>query len=234
MNKRNLMISYGLSFIIFFLYSYSFFRLYTVSILISSILSIKFKGLFLDFFDKKLLMKKRTMLKNFLDIMNGSVISGKNFYQSIKDCSQEISSYYGSKELISVELNNLISNIDNGYSMENALDIFKANMDFEEASIFVDSLKIGLSSGMDIKEIISNSKFAINEQILVENEISISLNNSKREFIIMIVLPIVILFLLNKTDPKVLNFVDYIIRTIVFMMVVFSIYLGEKIVKLEI
>lgn len=179
-------------------------------------------------------MKKRDMFRNFLDVLNASVASGSNFYQSIKDSTIEMSSFYSAKEFIVIELNNLLSNIDNGYTLENALELFRLKMDFEEASIFIDSLKIGLKSGMDIKEVIRNSKFSINEQIIVENEISLSLNNSKREFIIMIVLPIVILFLLNKTDARVLNFVDYIIRSVVFFMVILSIYMGEKIVKLEI
>lgn len=234
MYKRNLIVSYSLSFLIFFLYALSFFRSYLISILLSAILSLKFKELFLEFFDKKQLMKKRDMFRNFLDVLNASVASGSNFYQSIKDSTIEMSSFYSAKEFIVIELNNLLSNIDNGYTLENALELFRLKMDFEEASIFIDSLKIGLKSGMDIKEVIRNSKFAINEQIIVENEISLSLNNSKREFIIMIVLPIVILFLLNKTDARVLNFVDYIIRSVVFFMVILSIYMGEKIVKLEI
>lgn len=234
MYKRNLIVSYSLSFLIFFLYALSFFRSYLISILLSAILSLKFKELFLEFFDKKQLMKKRDMFRNFLDVLNASVASGSNFYQSIKDSTIEMSSFYSAKEFIVIELNNLLSNIDNGYTLENALELFRLKMDFEEASIFIDSLKIGLKSGMDIKEVIRNSKFAINEQIIVENEISLSLNNSKREFIIMILLPIVILFLLNKTDARVLNFVDYIIRSVVFFMVILSIYMGEKIVKLEI
>lgn len=234
MYKRNLIVSYSLSFLIFFLYALSFFRSYLISILLSAILSLKFKELFLEFFDKKQLMKKRDMFRNFLDVLNASVASGSNFYQSIKDSTIEMSSFYSAKEFIVIELNNLLSNIDNGYTLENALELFRLKMDFEEASIFIDSLKIGLKSGMDIKEVIRNSKFSINEQIIVENEISLSLNNSKREFIIMIVLPIVILFLLNKTDARVLNFVDYIIRSVVFFMVILSIYMGEKIVKLEI
>lgn len=234
MYKRNLIVAYSLSFLIFFLYALSFFRSYLISILLSAILSLKFKELFLEFFDKKQLMKKRDMFRNFLDVLNASVASGSNFYQSIKDSTIEMSSFYSAKEFIVIELNNLLSNIDNGYTLENALELFRLKMDFEEASIFIDSLKIGLKSGMDIKEVIRNSKFAINEQIIVENEISLSLNSSKREFIIMIVLPIVILFLLNKTDARVLNFVDYIIRSVVFFMVILSIYMGEKIVKLEI
>lgn len=234
MYKRNLIVSYSLSFLIFFLYALSFFRSYLISILLSAILSLKFKELFLEFFDKKQLIKKRDMFRNFLDVLNASVASGSNFYQSIKDSTIEMSSFYSAKEFIVIELNNLLSNIDNGYTLENALELFRLKMDFEEASIFIDSLKIGLKSGMDIKEVIRNSKFAINEQIIVENEISLSLNNSKREFIIMIVLPIVILLLLNKTDARVLNFVDYIIRSVVFFMVILSIYMGEKIVKLEI
>lgn len=234
MRNKNLIISYSISFIIFFLYSYSFFRIITISIIISGFLSIKFKGLFLDFINKKELVKKREMLKNFLDILNASVISGRNFYQSLCDCKKDLEAFFGSKELIKKEVNTLILNIDNGFKMDDALDIFKNNLDFDEASIFVDSLKIGLKSGMDIKEIVANSKLAINEQILVENEISMSLNNSRREFIIMIVLPIIILLLLSKTNMRALNIIDYIVRSFVFLMVIFAIYLGEKIVRLEI
>lgn len=234
MKNKSLVYSYFISFIIFFLYSYSFFRSPIISTIISSILSLKFKDLFLDFFEKKDLIQKREMFKNFLDILNSSISSGKNFYQSILDCEQEIKSYYGKNELITREISKMISNIDNGYSVEEALELFKKELDFEEADTFVDSLKLAMSTGVDIKEIILNSKLHLNDQIEVENEISISLNKSKREFIIMIILPILILFLLYRTNFKNLTLVDYIVRAIVFVVITFSIHIGQKIVNLEI
>ncbi len=234
MKNKSLVYSYFISFIIFFLYSYSFFRSPIISTIISSILSLKFKDLFLDFFEKKDLIQKREMFKNFLDVLNSSISSGKNFYQSILDCEQEIKSYYGKNELITREISKMISNIDNGYSVEEALELFKKELDFEEADTFVDSLKLAMSTGVDIKEIILNSKLHLNDQIEVENEISISLNKSKREFIIMIILPILILFLLYRTNFKNLTLVDYIVRAIVFVVITFSIHIGQKIVNLEI
>ncbi|MDO5027101.1 MAG: type II secretion system F family protein [Tissierellia bacterium] len=180
------------------------------------------------------MIKKRTMFKNFLDILNASVSSGKNFYQALLDCQEEIVSYYGRNDLITKELLRLISNIDNGISMENALVSFKEKLDFDEASIFVDSLVLAMSTGVDLRELILNSKHHLNEQIQVENDISLSLNNSKREFIIMIILPILILFLLQKTDLKSLTLVDYLIRSLVFFVINFAIFIGDKIVNLEI
>ncbi len=233
MNHKNLIISFILSFLIFFLYSFVFFGNVLISLCLSLALSFKFKTLFLDYFEKKDQYKKRAMLRDFLDILNSSISSGKNFFESLKDSREELNSFYGTQELIYKELNTLILNIENGHRMNYALECFRDALKLEEADVFVDSLIIGLASGMDINELIENSKFAINEQINVENEIANSLNNSKRELIIMMVLPIIILFMLKRTDLRALTIIDYIVRTIVFAVIIIAIYIGEKIVKLE-
>lgn len=98
----------------------------------------------------------------------------------------------------------------------------------------MDTLAISIEKGIELNRVIGNSKEEINTKISTELEIDILIQNSKREFIIMIILPIIVLFTLNSTLDTSLTFSDYLIRSFGFLIILFSFYIGHKIVNLEI
>lgn len=226
--------AYLLSLIIFILYSYTFFRNIPVSLAISALVSIKFKKIFFDYLESSRLNFQQRIFRDFLDLLNSSILSGQNFYQALAGSVDELEEYYNSKADLVAGLRSIKNDLDNGKGERLALKGFKDRCQIKEGKIFADTLIIALGSGMDLAKIVSASKDSINSQMDIEMEISHSLNNGKRELIIMIVLPLFILFLLTKTEITSLSMVDYIIRSVVFVMILFSIYFGEKIVNLEI
>lgn len=234
-NSNNLILkSYAISFVLFCIYSYTFFRSVLVAILISSVISVKFYKIFNNIFIKRDLRKEKIMLRDYLDVLNSSIISGNNFYQAVKKSSVELLELYSEEDLIVRSSKQVYLDLENGLSSAEALDKFQENFQCEEAKIFVDTLCIGLETGISLKEIISNSRNSINEYIITELEISTSLDGGRRELIIMMILPLVILMLLGQTDLTHLKIIDYIVRGVVYMIILFSFYLGEKIVNMEI
>lgn len=226
--------SYILSFLLFSFYGYVFFQNIIVSLIISAIISIKFKRIFYDISEKDTKKKQMIMFRDFLDILSSSILSGNNFYDSIISTSSEITIIYSKGSKISRALSSFINDISNGFSQKDALYKFAEYLNFDGARIFSQTMSIGLDSGIDMKDIINNTKDQIGEKITMELEIRTILDNSKREFIIMMILPLIILILLNLTELRQLNLVDYITRTIVFIFIILSFYLGEMIVNLEV
>lgn len=223
-----------ISFLLLFIYSYLFFSSILISTIISIILSLAFKPIISNFFESKDKKLKRIMFREFLDIFNSNIISGLNFFSALKMSSIEINHLFTDKKYIIIFLEDMIKDIDNGKSMEEALIKFKERSRLEEIDIFVDSMVIALKSGIDISRITSNSKEMLTSSISLELELATISENSKRDFIIMSFLPLIILILLNITSARSLNIIDYIIRVPVFVLFIFSFYLGHKIVNLEI
>lgn len=226
--------SYFISFIIFALYSFIFFRSVYVSIVISAVISIKFQSIFFEYFKAQSLKQEQRIFRDLLDLLNSSIMSGQNFYQALSFSGEELEEYYDPQSYVVLAVKGLKSDLDNGKTEKDSLKAFKIMCRIKEAGIFADTLIIALGSGMDLAKIISSSRDSINSQMDVEFEVSTSLNSGKRELIIMILLPLLILFLLTKTQISKLSFVDYLIRSVVFIMILFSIHFGEKIINLEI
>lgn len=233
MNK-NTTISYFISFIIFFIYSLTFFKNIFLAVLLSLIISLKAYLIVFQILMKNNLRTKRLMFREFLDIFNTNIIAGNNFYNSLKNTSIEIKNIFYEKIFIVKYLDNLILDIDNGNNIIDSLLNFKEKCDLEEVDIFVESIIIAVKSGLDISKMTDVSKDMLTENISLELEIATLVNNAKREFLIMTILPVIILFLVNFSNTQVLNFTDYMVRVPVFIIFLFSFYIGYKIVNLEI
>lgn len=225
--------SYVLSLGILFIYGWVFLRSYLVSAVLAILLSIKLKSTFYRILTKNFEMKKREMLKDFLDILDTSIVSGANFYQSIKMSKLELLSMYDDNALILLSVSELVKDIENGISQVEALNNFKDNYRNKEASIFVDTLAISIDSGISINKVICGSRESIASLIEMELDISASLKNANRELIIMSIIPLAIVILMQGTMANKLTFIDYILRGITYLALISSFYMGEKIINVE-
>lgn len=231
-NKK--LISFFISFIIIFLYSFCFFHNIIVSVLISVLLSVKAHEIFKSMLDRNSIKQKRIMFREFLDIFHTNIISGQNFYNSLLLTSKEIQFIFQENIFIIKYLNEMIMDINNGNKIENCLIDFKHKSNLEEINIFVDSIIISIKSGIDISRIVENSKNMLTDNISLELEMSTIVENSKRDFIIMCLLPLIVLITISLTSATSFTIIDYIIRSGVFLLFVFAFYIGYKIVNLEV
>lgn len=229
-NKRK---SIFLTSIIMFIYLQIFFDKFFISLIIAPILSMKFSSIISNVFinnDKK---EKRIIFREFLDIFNTNIIAGNNLLFSLKNTYSELKNLFSEEAYLVRSLQEALIDIDNGESIDSSLYKFRIKSNLEEVSIFIDSLIIALNSGIDISKISENSKESLSRNISLELEIDTIVNNSKKEFLIMIILPLIVLVLLNNNINAEITFADYIVRIPVFILLLFSFILGEKIVNLE-
>lgn len=219
---------------IIFIYLQVFFDKVLVSIIFAPIISIKFSIIILNLFQNKEIKQKRIMFREFLDIFNTNIVAGNNLLVSLRNTHLELKSLFNEANYIVQYLEDMLIDIENGKSIENSLKIFEKKSEITEVSIFVDSLIIAVNSGIDISKISNISKDALTQNIALELEIDTIVSNSKKEFIIMTMLPLVILILLNNSINEQITSADYIVRIPVFIVLLFSFLLVEKIVNMEI
>ncbi|MGY3776074.1 type II secretion system F family protein [Helcococcus sueciensis] len=231
---NNKLKAFIISTIIFFVYLQVFFNQILISIIISPIISIKFSTIIINLFNDKDIKQKRIIFREFLDLFNTNILAGNNLLISLRNTHNELKTLFNEDNFIVIYLEELLIDIDNGKSIEDSLRIFERKTELEEVSIFIDSLIIAINSGIDIFKISNISKDALTQNIALELEISTIVNNSKKEFLIMIILPLVIILMLNTSINEKITFADYIVRIPVFIVLLFSFVLGEKIVNMEI
>lgn len=226
--------SYMFAYIISFLYLFAFFQSLIFALPAAPLMAFFIKSIIYNFLLNRNNIEKRMMFREFLDIFNASILSGGNFYNSIKAAREELINMFTGKNLMCKSVDRLIWDLDNSLSMEEALNNFSADLDIEEARIFCQSLSIGLKSGMNIAKLVFNSKETITESIALNLELDKIISSGKREFMIIALLPIVVLFVLSFTISGALTFIDYIIRLPMFFLIVFAVNLAYKIVNLEV
>lgn len=231
---NNKLKAFIISTIIFFVYLQVFFNQILISIIISPIISIKFSTIIINLFNDKDIKQKRIIFREFLDLFNTNILAGNNLLISLRNTHNELKTLFNEDNFIVIYLEELLIDIDNGKSIEDSLRIFERKTELEEVSIFIDSLIIAINSGIDIFKISNISKDALTQNIALELEISTIVNNSKKEFLIMTILPLVIIVILNTSINEKITFADYIVRIPVFIVLLFSFVLGEKTVNMEI
>lgn len=234
MKEKKDLLSFLISYIIFFVYSFIFFNSIFISIFLSFFLSLIFKNLIFELLDSREYKNKRILFREFLDIFNSNVISGENFYKSMKNTQKEMYAIFPEEEFINKNIKRINLDIDNGKNITEALLNFKYNMQLEDVDIFVDTLSIAIKSGINLSDVTQLSKDMLSENISLDIEISTIIDNSKREFIIMMILPLIVLIMTTVTTQRNTEFIEYIIRIPIFIIFIFSFYLGNKIVNLEV
>lgn len=233
MNRNMKIKSYIITFFVIYIYSYIFFNNIFVSIGLGLIISVRMSDIIYEYFTRNDLKNRRIYFREFLDILNSNIISGQNLYQSLKASSDELKIIFPDNSPIVVYVGNIVESIDNGQKIEEALRDFEYSMGLEEVSIFVDSLVLGIESGINISTITQNSKDMLTENIGLELELATIADNSKKEFLIMCILPLFVLILVNANNSIGMTRIDYLVRIPIFFLFIFSFYIGNKIVNRE-
>lgn len=226
--------SFIIAYIIIFLYAYIFFEKLILAILMAFFASFKLYSIVYDYLTRLNFKNKRIMFREFLDLLNSNLISGQNLYQALENTRLELKNLFSIDSEIVILIEKVLENINNGFSMEDALSDFKTNINLEEANIFIDSLLISLKSGINVSEVTYNAKEILNENISLELELSTITDNAKKEFLIMCILPMFVMVMLRMNNPGKLTYTDYLIRFPIFFLILISFYFGNKIVNKEI
>lgn len=226
--------SFIITYIIIFLYAYIFFEKIILALLIAFFATFKLYTIVYEYLTRLNFKNKRIMFREFLDIINSNLISGQNLYQALDNTRLELKNLFSIDSEIVILTEKVLEDINNGFSMEDALLDFKNNINLEEANIFIDSLLISLESGINVSEVTYNAKEILNENISLELELSTITDNAKKEFLIMCILPMFVMLMLRMNNSGKLTYIDYLIRFPIFNLILLSFYFGNKIVNKEI
>lgn len=225
--------SYLIAFLTVFIYSYIIYKKMLISLVIAGFISIKFEKVFYNLQKRRQDKTEKLLFKEFLDIFNSYISSGLNFYDSIVNCKFQINNTYSKKMNLLKDINDLVSNLDNGYTENDALKVLEKTTKLMQLKLFAQVLQVALVTGMNLSQIVIETKRQLDDQIEMELEIGSIIDGGKREFIIMMILPAILIATLDFSNTSNIQFIDYIVRSVVYLVIILSFYLGQKIVSLE-
>ena len=177
----------------------------------------------------------REQFKDMLYSLSASVASGRQMGEAIIEAEDELSSMYGSDELIMKELRHMkVSMIENKESDKELLRDFAARSRNEDICDFVNVYVICRSMGGDLEKIIGRTTEILTDKMAIEREILAITAQKKTEGRMISVMPFLMLLLLNifsysYIEPLYTTLTGRILMTAALAAAVLGIYLMEKI-----
>lgn len=234
---RDWIVCCGEYIIIISMISYLFFDSF-----LSLILLLPFFIIFEKRYKSKAYERRKEELKkgflNSLQSISTSLTAGLSPENALVEAVWDMNKMYGDKSIIVVELQNMNRVIASGIRMEDAFFDFAKRSDIEAIYDFAIVFAVAKKSGGSLSETISRCIEVINMANETAEEMKILIRSKQYEQRIMSVVPLGMIIYLRFSSGSFLdvlyhNILGIGIMSICLVMYTLSIYLGERICKVE-
>lgn len=202
-----------------------------------------FFPLYLKLLKKDLIQKrKKRLLDEFSEVLYSVSIGMKAGYSvenSFVEAYKDIVLFYGEKSLMAEEIVRIRKGLEINITLEELIEEFAKRTGEKDIILFSEVCKTAKRNGGNTAEVLLNTADRIRRGIYVEKEIETILSEKKLEMRIMEVMPFFILGYLEVTSAGYFN-VCYeslygrIFMTVSLFIYVLSIYMGQRILRIEV
>lgn len=215
-----------------------FYRSYLVSLLI-----LPGYPLFLKFFKKELIKKrKKRLIDEFSETLISVSINLKSGYSlenAFVEAYKDITMFYGKTSLMAEEIMRIRKGLEINITLEDLIEDLAERSDEEEIRMFGDVLKSAKRNGGNITEVLSFTADRIREGICVDKEIEVLISEKRLELRIMEAVPFLILIYLELTSVGYFDVLYEGIRGRLFMTICLLVYaaavlLGHRITEIKV
>lgn len=224
----------------FFFIGYLFYE----SIIASFILAAC--GLFYPKIQKKKLLeqrkeKLRLQFKEAISSLSSSLAAGRSMENSFKEVVADLYLLYPDPNTYIIREFEIINRrIENGETIENAIRDFSVRSDIEDIQNFSNVFITCKRTGGNLVEVIRRTSDIIGEKIDIQQEVAVMLAQKKFESKIMSIAPLAMILLLKYSAGDYLAPMYQwekngpIIMTVCLMILVFSYWLGQRIMNIKV
>lgn len=189
----------------------------------------------------KLLMKrKKALRKQFMDlleILSASLSSGNTVNDAFISAKTDLRNQYSEKEYIIVELNEIVSGLANGKSLEEMIIAFGVRSDNEDIENFGNVISNCYRLGGDFKDVIVRTRSILGDKVAIEDEIQTKLASNKLQLNAMCVMPIGLVAMLKFTNQSfarnLATGIGVAVTTFAVAIFVGSYFWGQKITDIK-
>lgn len=200
---------------------------------------------FIEPYVKRHMVQKRAdalnmQFKDLLYSLSASVASGRQMSEALIEAEKNLSSMYGPEEPIRKELEHMRINIlENKESDKPLLQDFARRSNSEDIKDFVQAYVTCRNMGGDIEKMTINSADILSEKISIERNIKVLTSQKKAEGRMISFIPLVMILALNIFSysyiaPLYETMAGRIIMTISLIVMIYGVFLMEKLSRIEI
>lgn len=183
--------------------------------------------------DKALRLQFRDMLEN----LTSSLAAGNTVADSIANAKGDLENQYSSTDYIIVELAEIVSGLNNGYTLEELISAFGNRTDNEDIQNFSNVIGNCYRMGGDFKTAVRKTRDIISDKMAIEEEIITKISSNKLQHNAMCIMPIALVAMLKLSSPtfadNLASFLGVVATTIALGIFVASYFWGRKIVDIR-
>lgn len=183
--------------------------------------------------DKALRVQFRDMLEN----LTSSLSAGNTMAESFVNAREDLSNQYSESDYIIQELTEIISALNNGYTLEEMLTSFGARADSEDIQNFSNVIGNCYRVGGDFKTVVRKSRDIISDKMAIEDEITTKIASNKLQHNAMCIMPIVLVAMLKISNgsfaANLSSFLGVLVTTLAVGIFVGSYFWGRKIIDIR-
>lgn len=183
--------------------------------------------------DKKL----RKQFMNLLDGLSVSLAAGNTLNDSFVNAKSDLRNQYSEKELIVVEVNEILSGMENGHTLEEMLTAFGKRAGSEDIDNFSNVISNCYRMGGNFKDVIRKTRDIISDKIAIEEEIETKISSNRLQHNAMCIMPILIVTMLKLFSESfaenLASFLGVFITTVAVGIFVGSYFWGRKIIDIK-
>lgn len=183
--------------------------------------------------DKTLRLQFRDMLEN----LTSSLASGNTVAESFVNARNDLANQYSESDYIIQELTEIVSGINNGYTLEEMLSAFGERTDSEDIQNFSNVIGNCYRMGGDFKTVVRKTRDIISDKMAIEDEIVTKISSNKLQHNAMCLMPILLVAMLKMSSPSfaenLASFLGVLVTTVAVGIFVASYFWGRKIIDIR-
>ncbi|MDO5573914.1 MAG: type II secretion system F family protein [bacterium] len=230
---------YGAEFMmIILLFAYTFYRSYIAVVLFLPGMILLFKR------KKRQLIRKRKQrlrmeFKEAISAVSSGLSAGYSIENAFVEAIKDMDMLYGSKGLITMELQNMERRLSMNHTLESCLYDLAERSGVDDIRDFTAVFTAAKRNSGSLIEIICNTVSVINDKTEIKREIEVLISAKQLEQKIMNVIPFFIVLYVGSSTGSMMdslyhNAVGITVMTICMAVYLFAIVLSEKIVDIQV
>lgn len=179
----------------------------------------------------------RKQFMNLLDNLSVSLTAGNTLNSAFVNSKSDMLNQYSERDMIIIELNEIISGIENGHTLEEMVTAFGQRAENEDIKNFSNVISNCYRMGGNFKDVIRKTRDIISDKIAIEEEIETKLASNKLQHNAMSLMPIALVGMLKVSSASfatnLSSFLGVFITTIAIGIFVASYFWGQKIIDIK-
>lgn len=214
---------------------------YISNLIIFVVVGLVAAKIFVPVINKMLLAKRNKKLENqfmnFLETLATSLSAGSTMHDAVISSKDDLLNQFSEKDMIIVELKEIIAGIENGITMEDMLANFGARSYNENIVNFSNVISNCYRLGGNFSSVVRNTRELISDKIAVADEIATKVSSNKLQLNAMSLMPIALVGMLKMTSgdfaSNLASPVGVIVTTIAIGIFAAAYIWGQKIINIR-